>query len=68
MTVVRHHPDGVIVDGRTYYRDEFYAADHISVREWLALGVVILGLLVWAGLLVGGVAWVIWMVIGRGPR
>lgn len=58
MTVVRH-PNGVIVDGRTYYRDEFYAADHISLREWLALGVVILGILLWVVTLAVGVVWLV---------
>lgn len=58
MTIT-HHPNGVIVNGKLYHRDEFYAADHISLREWLALGVVILGILLWVVTLAVGVVWLV---------
>jgi hypothetical protein len=65
-TVVRH-PNGVSVDGKLFLRDDYYATDRTTLREWLALGVLIVGFLVWAGLVVGGAAWLVWMVV-RGTR
>jgi hypothetical protein len=65
MKGVVPHPRGVVVDGRLYRRDEFYAADHVSLREVLALGALLLGVLLWVGLLIGGSAWVIFQVVHR---
>ena len=66
-TLVRH-PLGVIVNGRLFQRDEYFAADHVSVREWIACALLILGLLAWALLGIAGVVWIIWMLLGRGAR
>jgi 4-hydroxybenzoate polyprenyltransferase len=65
MKRVVPHPRGVLVDGRLYRRDEFYAADHVSLREVLALGALLLGLLLWVALLIGGTAWLISQVVHR---
>jgi hypothetical protein len=65
MKRVVPHPRGVLVDGRLYRRDEFYAADHVSLRELLALGVLLLGAALWVGLLIGGSAWLIYQVVHR---
>jgi hypothetical protein len=58
VTTTRH-PLGVIVDGVLYERDEFYRADHISPREWLALGLVLIGIGVWAFLMLSVVLWLV---------
>lgn len=65
MKAITHHPNGVIVNGKLFLRDEYYAASRVSLREWLALMVLIFGLAAWAGLTVAGVAWVIWQLVQR---
>jgi hypothetical protein len=65
--VLTRHPSGVIVNNHLYRRDFYYASDRISVREWLALGLLVLGVALWALLLVGGTIWVISTVV-RGLR
>ena len=64
---ITHTHNGVIIGGKLYRRDEYYVATHVSTREWLALGVLVFGLVAWAVLVFGGIAWVIWVVL-RGPR
>lgn len=56
------HPIRVI-HGKAY--SDFPVADHTSLREWLALGVLIIGLLVWASLVLGGLGWVVIQVVHR---
>jgi uncharacterized membrane protein (GlpM family) len=65
MPRISHHPLGVTVNGRLFLRDEYYATDRVRLREWVALGVLIFGLAAWAVLTIGGIAWVIWMVLHR---
>lgn len=63
-TVVRH-PNGVMVDGRLFLRDDYYAAEHASLREWAALGVLVVGLVMWIVIMVGGLVWVVSEVLHR---
>lgn len=65
MKPILHHPDGVIVDGKVYRRDELFVADRITVREWLALGVLIGGIVLWILGTIGGALWLIGEVIRR---
>lgn len=58
-----HHPIRVI-NGKTY-SDFPMVAEHVSLREWLALGFLVVGLLVWAGMLLGGAAWLVYEVLRR---
>jgi hypothetical protein len=57
-TVVRH-PNGVSVNGKLFLRDDYYASNRVSLREWLALGVLVLGLLMWAAVVVVGLIWLV---------
>jgi hypothetical protein len=48
------HRYGVQVGDKLYYRDEFYAADHLTGREWLAFSALMLLFVIWTALVVGG--------------
>lgn len=52
-----------VINGKVF--SDFPAAERISLREWLALITLITGLLIWAGLIVGGAAWLIYEVLRR---
>jgi hypothetical protein len=60
MPTVQRHPDGVIVNGRLYARDDFHNASQVTPREWLAFGVLSIGLTISALLMLTFVA-----VLGR---
>jgi hypothetical protein len=65
MAEITPHPLGVTINGKLYFRDEYFATDRVRLREWVALGVLIFGLAAWAVLTVAGIGWVIWMVLHR---
>jgi hypothetical protein len=54
-----------MVDGRLFLRDDYYAAEHASLREWAALGVLVVGLVMWIVIMVGGLVWVVSEVLHR---
>jgi len=63
--MITRHPQGVIVNGRLFKRDAYYAASYVSVREWTALGVVLIGLALWVSAMVGGLAWLVLELLHR---
>jgi len=63
VTQVIRHPDGVLVNGRLYERDAFYAAEHTSVQEWVAFVVLVVGLGLWAAVCFAGLAALAYFVI-----
>lgn len=65
MKRITHHPAGVIVDGKLYLRDDFYSSPHVTLREWLAFGVLILGLVAWIAAVAWGLVWLVSEVLHR---
>lgn len=58
MTIVRH-PRGLRVNGKLYLRDEYFAAERISLCEWVALITLLFGLALYVLLIVGGLIWLV---------
>jgi hypothetical protein len=52
-----------VINGHRY--SDYPVTEYVSPREWLALGVLLLGLAMWGGILLGGLAWVVWQLVHR---
>jgi hypothetical protein len=56
------HPIRVI-NGHRY--SDYPVTEYVSPREWLALGVLLLGLAMWAAAMAAGVVWIVYQVVQR---
>ena len=63
MPTIEHHPRGVIVNGKLFKRDAYYASHRVSAREWIALAVLMVGLAAFSTLVIGGLVIGVWWVV-----